>query len=733
VTVPDIYVDSQREVRELAAGASPIVGRVAELAQLADLLVRARLVTVMGTGGVGKTTLALRATESVAPQFGDGVCVTPLSALSDGKLLPHTIAARLGLSGQSARTPLETVLDYLRDREMLLVLDTCEHLIDACAELTEAVLEQAYRVTVLATSRQPLDVNGENIYPLSPLRVPAADSPSLPGDATDLFTRRAVTAAGTFAVTSENRGDVVRVCERLDGIPLAIELAAVRLRTLSLAELTRLLTDRLAIGEGQRDGTDRLPGTRGPGARLSLEDTRQADPRHWTLQATIGWSYDLCTPAEQTLWQRLSAFPGSFGIEAAEEVCAGRNLPRDSVADTVVSLVDKSVLVREEPAADGRSHYRFLDTLREFGAQRLAASGTGTGVQDRLIARYRAKAQYFGDHLLDDDQLERYRTLAGEHANIRAALEYTLETEDHQRAQEGAELAADLYGYWAISGRLREGGYWLGKVLQRFPGRTRERSRALVAWSYLTAFQGDPGKSVADATEGITIAAELGDVLVQGRGYMHMNLALAFSGQFAEAIAAGAEAERRFEALGDRIGLICLDTQMAHMYQLSGNFGKAAEYYERGLRRFGDTREKYATGYLYGVAGMTLFQQPGREAECAAAAGRALLAKHELNDLLGLGLALQVFAWLACRAGRHERCAWLLGAADMVWDQAGGRLGNSEAVEQFAEQSARAARDALGDQRFEAVYTEGRHHPRDGIVKLAVADADSLPPLLAAR
>jgi non-specific serine/threonine protein kinase len=743
VTLPNTYVGGKRE---LAVDTPPFVGRVTELAQLTDLLVRARLVTVMGTGGVGKTTLAFRATESVAPQFADGVCVTPLSALSDGKLLPHTVVARLGLSGQSTRTPMETLLDYLRDREMLLVLDTCEHLIDACAELTEALLEQTCRVTVLATSRQPLDVNGENLYPLSPLSVPAADGPSFPGDATDLFTRRAVSAAGDFAVTAENRGDVVMICERLDGIPLAIELAAVRLRTLSLSELVRLLTDRLAISEGQRDGTDRLPATRDPRtgtgtgtrttARLSLEDRNQADTRHRTLQATIGWSYDLCTPAEQALWERLSVFAGSFGIDAAKEVCAGRNLPRDSVAETVVSLVDKSVLVHEEPAADdadGRSRYRFLDTIREFGAERLAASGAKTGVQDRLIGRYAAKAKYFGDHLLDDDQLERYRELAREHASIRAALEYTLETKDCGRAREGAEMAADLYGYWAISGRLREGSYWLGKVLERFPGRRRERARALVAWSYLTAFQGEPDKSVTDAREGIAIAAELGDDLVQARGYMYMHLALAFSGQYTDAVAAGTEAERRFEALGDRIGLICLDTQMAHMYQLSGNFEAAARYYERGLHRFGDTREKYATGYLYGVAGMSLFQQPGREAECAAAAGRALLAKHELNDLLGMGLALQVFAWLASRAGRHERCAWLLGAGDEVWERAGGRLGDSETVERICQQSARATRDALGDQHFEAVYQEGWHYPRDGIVKLAVTDADSLPPVLTAR
>lgn len=738
-----VYADGQRELSELSADATPFVGRGPELARLTGMLSQARLVTVLGPGGVGKTRLTLRAADRVAHQFGDGVCVVRLSALSDPRLLPHTVGARLGLAAQDGRTPVETILDYLRDREMLLVLDTCEHIIDACAEFAEVLLEETPRITVVATSRQPLDVNGESICPLFPLSVPDADSSGVPGnagssgDATDLFALRAADAAGDFTITAENQGDVVSVCERLDGIPLAIELAAVRLRTLSLAELARLLTTRLAIPEGPRTGQDRLPalpGQQRAGGNIlaAMKDPSRAEARHRTLLATIRWSYDLCTPAEQALWERLSVFAGSFGIDAAEEVCAGRDLPRDQVAATLIGLVEKSVLVREAPEPGCRSRYRFLDTIREFGVERLAASGSQTAVQDRFIARYAAKAKYFGDHLLDDDQLERYRELAREHASLRAALEYSLDTEDCRRAREGAEMAADLYGYWAVSGKLREGGYWLGKVLQRFPGRTRERARALVAWSYLTAFQGEPGKSVADAEEGIAIASELGEDLVAARGFMHMNLALAFSGQFKEAIAAGAEAERRFEALGDRIGQICLDTQMAHLYQLSGDFEKAARYYQRGLRRSGDTREQYATGYLYGVAGMSLFQQPGREAECAEAAGRALIAKHELNDPLGIGLALQVFAWLACRAGRHARCAWLLGAADEVWARAGSRLGDSETVERIYQQSVQAAREALGDQRYELIYTEGRYYPRDGIVKYAVTDADILPPSLTA-
>jgi len=729
-----VYVPGQLELSEPSADATPFVGRGPEMARLTGLLSQARLVTVLGTGGVGKTRLTLRTAARVASRFADGVCVTPLSALSDPELLPHTVAARLGLSGQDSRAAVEVVLDYLHEREMLLVLDTCEHLIDACAEFAEAVLEGTHRVRVLATSRQPLDVNGENVFPLFPLSLPGADDESRSGDATDLFTRRAAAAAGNFALTTENRPEVVTVCERLDGIPLAIELAAVRLRTLSLSELARLLTSHLAIGDGQRPATDRLPAAvtpqpRSKGRLTVVEDPSRAEARHRTLLATIGWSYDLCTPSEQALWERLSVFAGSFTIDAAEAVCAGRNLPRGSVAETLIGLVDKSVLVKEEPAG-GQNRFRFLDTIREFGAERLSASGAETGVQDRFIALYRAKARYFGDHFLDDDQVERYHELVREHANLTAALEYALESGRDGRVRDGAELAADLYGYWIASGRLREGGYWLDKVARKFPGRTRERARALVVWSYVSEFEGKISKAVDDAREGIEIAEELGDTLVQGRGYLYLCLAQAFGGRYDESAEAGYEAERLLESVGDRIGLLCLDGHMAHMYQLSGNVDAAARRYQTFVRRSGETRERWLYGYLDVIESMSLFQQRGREADCASVVARSLLAKHEVGDILGIGYALEVFAWLAARAGRHGRCAWLLGAADILWERTGQRLSNTAALEDVHQQSARAARDALGEQRFATVYAQGRYYPRDAVVQCAVADADDLPPAL---
>jgi predicted ATPase len=262
---------------------------------------------------VGKTRTAQRAAAQLAGEFGGGACLVELSGLRDPELLPDTVAESLGLPGSEGRTPLDQVIDHLRDSRTLLILDTCEHLIDACAMLAEVLL-RATGSTVLATSRQPLAVPGEHTCSIPPLPVPAADSPAAGrGDAIELFARCAAAAVPGFTVTDANRADVIRLCRRLDGVPLAIELATVRLRALPLVQLTERLEDRFRLLTGGR---------------------RAALPHHQTMRAATEWSYDLCSPAEQLLWERLSVFAGSFDLEGAEQVCAGEPLAREDILTT---------------------------------------------------------------------------------------------------------------------------------------------------------------------------------------------------------------------------------------------------------------------------------------------------------------------------------------------------------------------------------------------------------------
>jgi predicted ATPase/DNA-binding CsgD family transcriptional regulator len=710
---------------QLPAETNEFVGRTSELRQIDELLRSARLVTLVGPGGVGKTRVVLRAAAAAAPQYRDGLCLVELSALSAPELLPHTIARKLGLADQAGASQRDALLAHLAERRLLLILDTCEHLIDACAELTEAILVGAPRVTVLATSREPLDIDGETTLPLRPLPV---SSPKVTGeeprtfgeleesggDAVQLFVTRATGAVPGFAITDENRGDLVRICQRLDGIPLAIELAAVQLRTVPLGELARRLEQlgrRLPLLDGGSDVTD---------------------GRHRTLRDAISWSYEFCTEAERTLWGRLSVFAGAFDVAAAKEVCADDDLDGDEIFETIIRLVDKSVLTcAPPPAVDGEdgdgdqpAWYRMLDTIHEFGAEMLGESGTEAAIHTRFIGRYLAKARYFAAHLTDEEQLDRFRELRREHHNIQAALQYSLRAPQQHR--QGAVLANALYGYWHMSGLLAEGRLWYERVLGTLPETpTRERGWALASRGYLGAMQGEADEAVADASAGVEIGRQLGDELLLGRGYNYLTLALTIAGRYDEARAAATESERRLEALGDRTGLAILDDHWAHLSHLAGDPEGTLRYTARAIGRFGGAREWWASAWAHVIAGMALYWQPSRDEETARTLNKGLLLKHELGDMVGMAYCLEIHGWLAARNGRHERAAWLLGAADPLWTRAGGRLGGTAALEQFHDEAINGCRTALGLAAFDSLLRRGADAPPAEMVALAVADADA--------
>ena len=474
----------QRRPRLLPIEPNSFIGRTAEVQRLTALLRSARLITVVGPGGVGKSRLCLHIASAAlsAGRFADGVMLVELSGVDDPSLLASAVAAGLELPERDAGLQRAAVLEHVRDRRMLLILDTCEHLVDACAAFAEAVLRAAPEVTVLATSRQPFDAPGEHAFPVAPLPIET--------DAAELFAQRAAAAAPGFAVTAANRADVVRLCRRLNGMPLAIELAAVRLRALPLAELADLLESGFSV----------LTVTRRGGVA-----------RHQTLRTAIEWSHQLCTPAEQALWRRLSVFAGSFDLAAAEEVCADAALPTGEVVHALIGLVDKSVVMRDAGAvggagfggaAGGANWYRLLDTLREFGAEQLAEAGEQPQFLDRLTDRCLALATDFDQHLLTGDQAGRFWRLRAEHANIKIALRHALDDRDDdgglvaadqvERWRRGCWLTVRLRAYWQIAGELGEGKRWLDRALQVFPGWSHERAWALGARGRLATFQGDP-------------------------------------------------------------------------------------------------------------------------------------------------------------------------------------------------------------------------------------------------
>jgi non-specific serine/threonine protein kinase len=704
---------------QLPVETTSFVGREAELARLNALLSRARLVTVTGPGGVGKTRLALRAAAKAAPGFTDGACLAELATVAEPGLLVPSVASALGVSGPLRGSPLNAVLAHLADRHLLLILDTCEHLVDACAMFAEAVIARAPRVTMLATSREPLDVSGENACPVAPLPVPRRPDAGTPaGTAVELFIQRASAAVPGHVFTPDDLPQVIRLCRRLDGIPLAIELAAVRLRALPLAELASRLDHRLALLAS------------GHGAR------------HRTLRDAIGWSYDLCTPAEQALWACLSVFGGPFTMSAAEEVCAGE-LDPGQVMPALIRLVDKSVLVRAGQPASAKTsswsgagqptRYLMLGTYRAFGAGQLTASDAEAATRRRFIGRYLAMAADLRDHLLDDDQLGRLRELRREHDNIRAALDCALggqaaeaaeaaetaEATETAEAPPGVELAIALLDYWRCRGLAPEGSQWLGQAVARAPAGSAARARALLARGHLLAIAGSADLALADASRVIDVAAGLDDGALTAHGHLVRTMALTTLGRLTEAAEAGDEARRLLSALGDRAGLIDLDLQLTYLALLNGDSQAAFRLVERALRQLGASRERWLHASCYLQAALALYLA-GRDTESVWTGMRAVRVMQETGDVAGLACGLELLGWLAARAGSHQRAAWLIGAAGARWERAGWRLAGLPFFEQARARAAARSAGALGAERFAELLARGARQPLAATIAFAL-------------
>jgi len=705
----------------LPTQATGFVGRRRELAMLEGALADARLVTVTGVGGVGETRLAVQAAGRTSDRYPDGVFLVELSPLRDPGLLAATVAGRLGLPAEDDRPQLAALLDYLRDRALLLILDTCEHLVDPCAALADEVLREAPGITILATSRQPLDVAGERAFLLSPLPVPGPDDPATDSDAVELFAQRAAAVIDGFTVDDANRADVIALCHALDGIPLGIELAAVRLRALPLDEMAKHLDDRFRLLTG--------------GKRAGAE-------RHHTLRAAIEWSYELCTRAEQLLWARLSVFAGTFDLAAAEEVCAGGELTRAQIVETLVGLVEKSVLVHQagtavgaggpaagadadagpaEGAGPGRTEYRMLDTIRQFGADHLAGTNAEAVAQSRLVAHYLALAQRWGGDPMRD-QLAQFRRLYREHANLRAAMEYALELTGNDSA--AVAIATSLAMYWRLSGQLREGEHWLNRVLERCPRPSPARARVLAARGYVTTLLGDLRAAHADAETALAMAEQFGDMAACGRACVTLHRTLTWGGNPAEAEQMATAALSFLSSASDTFGLAQLDIQAAVMHLQAGRPDLLIERCAQGLFRL-PADEHWATGLLSAGQGLGHLLRGELDAGTVVA-HRALALEYELGDFGGTAYVLGTLAFLAAGQHRYERTAWLIGGSAPLWERVGPWYTGAPAIVALHRLAEQAAQESLGEERYWQLRERAAAAPLPIIIELALADADRL-------
>jgi predicted ATPase/class 3 adenylate cyclase/DNA-binding CsgD family transcriptional regulator len=460
------------------------IGRQGEIDSLREVLAGNRLVTLTGAGGAGKTRLAVHVAEPLAREFADGVCYVDLAPLTHPDVVPVTTARALGLPDQPGRSTLDTLLRHLRDRQMLLVLDNCEHLLDASAALVAALLGAAPNLTVLATSREPLGVTGEAMW-----QVPSL---SLDGDAIELFADRARLAKTDFSIADDNVAAVAEICRRLDGMPLAIELAAARVRALSLTEIVDSLHDRF---------------------RLLTGGSRTVVRRQQTLRASVDWSHALLTDTERILFRRLAAFLGGFGLDAAQAVTGADGVQRYQVLDQLTLLVDKSLVVAENTG--GRTRYRLLETVRQYALEKLGESGEADAVRSRHRDYYESMAALL-DAPARTDYQQRLDQMELEMDNLRSALGWSLENSDTDRA---LSLASSLQPLWLTRGRTLEGRAWFDAVLAGADPDNVEvpaavRVRALADTAVLNMWVGG---SIDRAERALAIARELEDPALLAR------------------------------------------------------------------------------------------------------------------------------------------------------------------------------------------------------------------------
>jgi predicted ATPase/DNA-binding XRE family transcriptional regulator len=448
------------------------VGREPELTELHDRLQKCRLVTLTGVGGIGKTRLAMELTRGVA-RNGGAVGFVELAPVTDAVLVPHIVAASLGISEQPGRRLLDTLLYSLRPQRLLILLDNCEHLIDACAELAHALLSACPFLRILATSREPLGIAGETTWQVAPLSLPHPGKVGLVEElaqyhAVQLFLDRATAALPTFTLTEHDCAAVAQICDRLDGIPLALELAAPQLRIMSARQLAERLDDRF---------------------RLLVGGNRAALPRHQRLQAAVDWSYDLLSEAERRLFNRLSVFAGGWSLEAAEAVCSGGEIEREAVLGLLGRLVDKSLVLAEQNDATAR--FRLLETLRQYGRERLSKTGDSEAIQRQHAAFFVMLAEQLKSSLKTNRETSAIQQLTTELPNIRVALNWACDSTDGDLAS-GLLLAVSLCDFWQIAGHVSEARAWLDEALKRKGVvEPHVRAKALTAAGELAAAGGD--------------------------------------------------------------------------------------------------------------------------------------------------------------------------------------------------------------------------------------------------
>jgi len=692
VLAPDLPVDFP-PLRSLDAFTNNLprqltsfIGRRRELAEVKHLLAAARMVTLTGAGGAGKTRLALQVGAEVLEGYPDGVWLVELAALSDSALVAQRVASALEVREVPGFPILETLQNSLEQKRLLLVLDNCEHLVEACARLTEVLLQACPDVRILATSREPLGVPAEIVWRVPSLSLP--DAGALPSveqlqqyEAVHLFVERAAAVRPNFTVTSENARAVAEVCKRLDGIPLAIELAAARVPIMSVEQIATRLGDRF---------------------RLLTRGSRTTLPRHQTLKAAIDWSYHLLPETEKAILRRLSIFAGGWTLEGAEAICEGDGVGTFDVLDLLTQLVFKSlVIVDDQP---GGIRYRFLETMGQYARDRLLESGEAEGVRRRHLDWYRRLTERAEPELLGAQETAWLDRLEVEIDNLRTAMEWAL---TNGEVEAGLRLASAAWRFWFIHGYFAEGRGWLEALLKK--GRTTApavRAKALAYAGKLAAFgQGDYGAGRLFYEESLGLWREVGDEEGIAEALNGLGFVAAGQGDHAAARAQYVESLAIRRKRGDRWGIAISLHNVGRVVQRQGDYAAADALLKESLAIWRDLGDKQNIAMALVNLGFVACSR-GEHESARSFIVESLAIRRELGDRRGIAYALEGFACLAAAQGQARRAAHLFGAAEALREALGAPL--PPADRPAYDRMISAAQSMIGVDEFSASWAAGR-------------------------
>jgi len=699
------------------------IGREREIEEVKLLLSSTRLLTLTGSGGIGKTRLAIQAANDLIKSYKDGVWWVELAPLIDDALVPQVVAQVLGVRESPGEPLIESVKNFLREKQLLLVLDNCEHLIAACAQLADDLLTHSAEVRILTTSRERLGSMGE-----TSLRVPVLSVPVLAhlsqiqnlkkSECIQLFVERAAASRPGLVLTQQNAFTVTQICRRLDGIPLALELAA-RVTVLSLEEIAARLDDRFT---------------------LLTQGNRTALPRHQTLRALIDWSHDLLPEPERILWRRLSVFIGGWTLNAARSVCGGDELNPGQVMELLSHLVDKSLVIGEE--RDGTTRYRMLETIRQYGQEKLQAAGENRKIRTRHLAYSLELAEQAEPKLLTEEQKTVFAELDAEYGNLRSALDWATETD----AAKALRLAVALGQFWEVRGYIGEGRIAIERALGQVPDAPKRVRATGLRWqAQLAGRQGDYAGVKEPIEESLNLWRELGDKRGLANTLSILGDTCLLQADYAAAQASYEESLVLFQEIGDKRGIATMVTNLGNVANYTGDYAAARQYQEASVaifRELGDKlglvialnnlgvvaeqqgdnfaarrfyEESIATAHELGEKNMVAYALnslahvvflQGEPIEARRYYRESLVVFQEIGEKRGIAYCLEGFAKVAARSGDASSAARLLGAAEALRQAVGAPLTGTELSE--LDQDVVVTRERLDEGIFDAAWEEGR-------------------------